>query len=220
MAAQVSAIIATIGSRPELLRTAVRSIFDQDYAGELEVIVVFDHVDIDDLSDLDIPDNRSLLTINNSGPQGLAGGRNSGIRAASAPYLGFCDDDDYWYPQKISAQLALWQDNPQASAISSGITVRSGGQDINRLAPQTADFDDFLVSRITEIHPSSMLYRREDLLEQGRIGPVDEQLPAAYGEDYDLLLRATRFGPVLSVQEPLILVLWDRPSFLPASGSP
>ncbi|MDO4252748.1 MAG: glycosyltransferase family A protein [Rothia sp. (in: high G+C Gram-positive bacteria)] len=213
MAAQVSAIIATIGSRPELLRTAVRSIFDQDYAGELEVIVVFDHVDIDDLSDLDIPDNRSLLTINNSGPQGLAGGRNSGIRAASAPYLGFCDDDDYWYPQKISAQLALWQDNPQASAISSGITVRSGGQDINRLAPQTADFDDFLVSRITEIHPSSMLYRREDLLEQGRIGPVDEQLPAAYGEDYDLLLRATRFGPVLSVQEPLILVLWDRPSF-------
>lgn len=58
-----------------------------------------------------------------------------------------------------------------------------------------------------------MLYRREDLLASGRVGPVDEDLPASYGEDYDLLLRATRFGNVFSVPESLILVLWDRPSF-------
>ena len=62
-----------------------------------------------------------------------------------------------------------------------------------------------------------MLYSREDLLgvdgKPARIGLVDEELPAAYGEDYDLLLRATRHGEVLSVPEPLILVLWDRPSF-------
>jgi hypothetical protein len=42
---------------------------------------------------------------------------------------------------------------------------------------------------------------------------VDEDLPASYGEDYDLLLRATRFGPVLSVQEALVTVHWDRTSF-------
>ena len=86
-----------------------------------------------------------------------------------------------------------------------------------RLAPERATFADFLRSRITEIHPSAMLYSREDLLgvdgKPARIGLVDEELPAAYGEDYDLLLRATRHGDVLSVPEPLILVLWDRPSF-------
>ena len=86
-----------------------------------------------------------------------------------------------------------------------------------RLAPERATFADFLRSRITEIHPSAMLYSREDLLgvdgKPTRIGLVDEELPAAYGEDYDLLLRATRHGDVLSVPEPLILVLWDRPSF-------
>ena len=131
--------------------------------------------------------------------------------------IGFCDDDDYWMPSKLTQQVALWRENPEAAAISSGITVRSGGQDIVRLAPERATFADFLRSRITEIHPSAMLYSREDLLgvdgQPARIGLVDEELPAAYGEDYDLLLRATRHGDVLSVPEPLILVLWDRPSF-------
>lgn len=209
----VSAVIATIGTRPQLLRTAVESILHQDFPGEIEVVVVFDHVDIDSLEDVLVPANRALKTVQNTGPQGLAGGRNTGIGVATGEFIGFCDDDDYWYPTKISKQLALWERNPQASAISSGITVRSGGQDIERLAPESATFNDFLVSRITEIHPSAMLYRRADLMSAGKIGPVDEDLPAAYGEDYDLLLRATRFGPVLSVQEALILVLWDRPSF-------
>ena len=112
--------------------------------------------------------------------------------------IGFCDDDDYWMPSKLTQQVALWRENPEAAAISSGITVRSGGQDIVRLAPERATFADFLRSRITEIHPSAMLYSREDLLgvdgQPARIGLVDEELPAAYGEDYDLLLRATRHG--------------------------
>ncbi len=59
-----------------------------------------------------------------------------------------------------------------------------------------------------------MLYARQDLVTD-HLGLVDEELPASYGEDYDLLLRATRYGDIFSVQKPLILVLWDRPSFYP-----
>ncbi|WP_326503502.1 glycosyltransferase family 2 protein [Rothia nasimurium] len=208
---KISVIIATNGKRPELLRTAVTSIFEQTYTGPVEVLVVFDHVEIDSLSDLPVPENRSLRTLNNARSQGLAGGRNTGIEAAAGEILGFCDDDDYWLPSKLADQLELWQQNPQAIAISSGIRVRSGGKDIDRLAPARASFTDFLRSRITEIHPSAMLYRRSDLV--GRLGLVDEDLPAAYGEDYDLLLRATKFGDVYSVAKPLVLILWDRPSF-------
>ncbi|MDY3049948.1 MAG: glycosyltransferase family 2 protein [Rothia sp. (in: high G+C Gram-positive bacteria)] len=207
----VSTIIATNGKRPELLRTAVQAIFDQTYQGPVEVLVVFDHVDIDNLSDVAVPANRSLRTIPNTHPQGLAGGRNTGIEAATGQILGFCDDDDYWLPSKLEDQINLWEENPEAIAISSGIRVRSGGKDIDRLAPVRASFADFLRSRITEIHPSAMLYRKADLM--GRVGLVDEDLPAAYGEDYDLLLRATKFGDVLSVEKPLVLILWDRPSF-------
>ena len=220
----VSAVIATNGKRPELLRVAVRSILDQSYRGFVEVIVVFDRVEPDRLEDIEVGENRALKIVSNTRTGGLAGGRNSGILASTGAMIGFCDDDDYWMPSKLTQQVALWRENPEAAGISSGITVRSGGQDIVRLAPERATFADFLRSRITEIHPSAMLYSREDLLggdgEPARIGLVDEELPAAYGEDYDLLLRATRTGDILSVPEPLILVLWTALPSSPASGNP
>ncbi|MDO4898061.1 MAG: glycosyltransferase family 2 protein [Rothia sp. (in: high G+C Gram-positive bacteria)] len=210
---KISALIATAGARPQLLRQTVQSMFDQDYQGHIEVIVVFDYVEVDPLSDLDVPPHRSLKTIVNNHSKGLAGGRNTGIVEASGDYVGFCDDDDYWYPTRISEQIKLWEQNPDAVAISSGITIRSEGKDIERLAPAVATFDDFLLSRIIEINPCTTLFKKTDLLPDGRIGLVDEDLPAAYGEDYDLLLRATKFGDIHSIQQPGALILWDRPSF-------
>lgn len=208
----VSAVIATSGKRPELLRAAVRSILDQQYPGPLEVIVVFDHVTPDPLEDIELPEGRTLRIMENTRAQGLAGTRNSGILESTGIIIGFCDDDDLWLPGKLNEQVALWRANPQARAISSGILVRSSGRDIVRLAPDKAQFNDFLRSRIIAIAAPTMLYARTDLVD-GVIGLVDEELPTSYGEDYDLLLRATRHGDIYSVPEPLVLVLWDRPSF-------
>lgn len=207
---RVSAVITTCG-RPELLRKAVRSILEQDYPGHIEVVVVFDRIAVDALDDVVVPPGRSLKPIANTRTPGLAGGRNTGINAAGGEVIGFCDDDDHWHRQKISRQLETWRAQPSAVAVASGIRIRTGGTDIVRLPPERVAFGDFLRSRITALHPSTMLYRRADLL--GRIGPVDEELPAGYGEDYDLLLRATRYGDVVSTPEPLVGVLWDRPSF-------
>ena len=62
----VSAVIATNGKRPETLRTAVRSILDQDYAGFIEVVVVYDRVEPDLPEDVQVPENRKLITIANT----------------------------------------------------------------------------------------------------------------------------------------------------------
>ncbi|PQZ91100.1 glycosyl transferase family 2 [Arthrobacter sp. MYb227] len=206
----VSAIITTCG-RPELLRKAIRSILNQNYEAEIEVVVVFDKISVDELKDVEVPPGRRLTTMANSRSSGLAGGRNTGIRAASGQIIGFCDDDDDWHPEKLAQQMNTWKDAPHAVAVASGINIRTDGTNIIRMPPQRVTFENFLRSRVTAIHPSTMLFRREDLI--GRIGPVDEELPAGYGEDYDLLLRATRFGDIYSTQEPLVGVLWDRPSF-------
>ena len=208
----VSVVIATNGKRMQSLRTAVTAILDQQYPGPVEVVIVYDRATPDPLSDIEISENRSLRIIENTRTGGLAGARNSGILEATGIILGFCDDDDTWMPGKLTEQVALWRANPDAVGISSGITVRSDGRNIVRLAPERATFDDFLRSRITEVHPSAMLYSRSDLVD-GPVGLVDEQLPASYGEDYDLLLRATKHGDILSVPQPLVRVLWDRPSF-------
>ncbi|MEX5306131.1 glycosyltransferase [Kocuria sp. CPCC 205258] len=206
----VSVVIATAG-RPAMLRDAVRGVIAQDYAGPVELIVVYDNIDIDPLDDLDVPETLPLRTLANTRTRGLAGGRNTGILAAEGDLIAFCDDDDVWSPEKLRLQTDLWRKHPEAVAIAGGIRIVSDARTVERVPPAVADFDDFLVSRITEIHPSALVCRRADLL--GPVGLVDEVLPASYGEDYDLLLRAARLGPVRSVPETVLTVHWDRPSF-------
>ncbi|TBN57986.1 glycosyltransferase family 2 protein [Glaciihabitans arcticus] len=210
-APSVGVVIATRG-RPELLRSAVRAALAQDYDGEIEVIVVFDQVPIDALDDIAVPGHRRFLrTIHNERTPGLAGGRNTGILATSAELVAFCDDDDEWLPTKLRRQGEEWEKNPDAVLVSVGITILTEGAEHVRLPPVHTVFADLLESRITEIHPSTFLLRRSSLL--GEVGLVDEQLPFSYGEDYDLLLRAARTGPILGVPEPLVVIRWNRVSF-------
>ncbi|UFU05727.1 glycosyltransferase [Ruania halotolerans] len=206
----VSVVIAT-RSRPELLRNAVRSILVQDYRGAVEVIAVFDQTEVDGLTDIAVPENRQLRTIPNGRTPGLAGGRNSGIIAATGTLIAFCDDDDEWLAGKLTAQLETWRTDPEAIGIATGIVIQSPGGRHVRVAEERLRFSDFVRSRVPEVHSSSVLWRRADLL--GRIGLVDEELPASYGEDYDLLLRATKSGDLRCVPEPLVVVHWDRPSY-------
>jgi GT2 family glycosyltransferase len=206
----VSVVLATRG-RPLLLRAAIRSIFEQSHPQPIEVIVVFDGIPIDPLDDLTVPAGRTLRTVANERTPGLAGGRNTGILLAGHDLIAFCDDDDEWLPEKLAKQLALFEQQPKASLVATGISIRTAEGQHDRIPPTRARHADFLASRITEIHPSSFLIRKKRLL--GDIGLVDEELPAAYGEDYDLLLRASALGPVFSVPEPLVIVNWNRTSF-------
>jgi hypothetical protein len=42
------------------------------------------------------------------------------------------------------------------------------------------------------------------------IGPVDENIPGSYGEDWDWLLRAAQTTQLVVVPRPLIRVLWHK----------
>lgn len=205
----VSVVVAT-RSRPQLLRRALASISDQDHAGAIEILVVFDGSDIDDLTDLPLGPGRVIRTMKNSRSAGLAGARNTGIEAASHPLLAFCDDDDEWKTDKLTRQLPLLA-APDVIVAATGVEIHSSGGIHQRLAPSQAGLADLLRSRITELHPSSFVLRTQDL--RGRLGLVDEALPASYGEDYDLLLRATKLGRIEAVPDALTIVHWDRTSF-------
>ena len=207
----VSVLIPTRG-RPELVRAAVRAALAQEYEGNIEVIVVFDQETVDPLDDIEVPaGSRVLRALANSRTPGLAGGRNTGILAAHGELVAFCDDDDEWMPTKTRRQVEAWREDPSAVLVATGIRIVTSDGTHDRLPPERSDFPDLLKSRITELHPSSYLLRREDLL--GDIGLIDEVLPRSYGEDYDLLLQAARVGHVLGVREPLIIVGWNQASF-------
>jgi len=89
---------------------AVRSLLRQTMPA-LEVIAVDDGSRDDTLARvLQLDDAR--LTVVTQVNRGLAAARNTGIRHARAPLIGFCDGDDVWFPDKAAAQLAVMDADP------------------------------------------------------------------------------------------------------------
>ncbi|OJF14336.1 glycosyltransferase family 2 protein [Couchioplanes caeruleus] len=204
----ISVVVAT-RDRPGLLERAVTSILQQDYPGRIECIVVYDHVDVRELNVTAGPD-RSLKLINNTHRQGLPGGRNSGVDAATGELLAFCDDDDIWLPAKLSRQVKRLAD-PAIGAVSCGLRLRGPGIDKERvLDRELVTHEDFLADRVMEVHSSTMLVRRSTWKAAGE---VDEGIPGGYSEDYEWLLRVSAHTPVAFVREPLVIVDWHGGSF-------
>ncbi len=208
----VSVVIAT-RNRPEMVREAIASVLQQDYPGDLEVLVVFDQSEPDaGLASSSTGPGRSVRVLSNTHKPGLAGARNSGIAEAAGTYVAFCDDDDYWLPAKLSTQTAALATVPGASLCTSGIEVHWAGERFARsLDLDEVSFDELLRDRHTELHPSTFLLRRALLLDV--VGLVDEEVPGGYGEDYDFLLRNARVHPVVNVPDPLVVVRWGSQSY-------
>jgi glycosyltransferase involved in cell wall biosynthesis len=168
-------------NRPELLVRAVETVLGQDYAGEVECLVVFDQARPAPVCVKPGP-RRALRTLANHLTPGLAGARNAGALAASGELLGSC-----------------------------GICVCRGRRRFDRLPPPRVTFRDLLRSRQMAVNPATILVERARFL--GDIGPVDEEIPGSYSEDYEWLLRATRSHDVLVIQEPLVRINWHGSSY-------
>lgn len=211
LAPTVSVVVPT-HNRPALVAQAVRSIVGQSFDGTIEVIVVFDKSE-PHVIEVELPPGRTLRRLRNDArTPGLAGARNTGILAAFGDFVAFCDDDDEWCPDKLRRQLARLEAFGADAVCATGIRVVSDGHSRVRRGPdRVIGFEDLLRDRIMELHPSTLLFARQTLLEQ--IGLVDEAVPGSYGEDYELLLRASRVRPIVNVPEPLVNVAFNSGSF-------
>jgi UDP-N-acetylglucosamine transferase subunit ALG13 len=199
----VSVIVTTRGDRPELLARALAAIAAQDYYGRIDCTVVTDGVG----ADVTAPRAR---VIHNTRTPGLAGARNTGILAAGGDLVAFCDDDDVWLEGKLRVQAGALAATPSSALACCGIEVEYGTSVTARvLATQAVTLADLLRSRLTELHSSTFLLRRSAL---SSVGLVSEDIPGSYGEDYELLLRAARHGPVVNIPEPGVRVLWHERS--------
>jgi glycosyltransferase involved in cell wall biosynthesis len=206
----VTAVIPT-HNRPELMRRALASVLDQDYAGHIEIIVVFDKSEIDE-SVVEQRTNRVVRVAGNERTPGLAGARNTGILRASGSLVAFLDDDDAWVPTKLSAQVAALAAEPAAELCTTAMLIEYDDSESVRLAGRShVDHVDLIRSRMSMLHSSSFVIRREALV--GGIGLVDETLPKSMAEDWDLLLRAARRHPIVNVDQPLVRVRWGETSY-------
>lgn len=196
-------------ARPKELRRAIQAVLDQEYAGPLSVIVVFDRADPDITLSRDGP--RSVTVLANTRTPGLAGARNTGIVASDAELVAFCDDDDYWSPSKLTAQVTALAKAPEAVLATCAMVVESGDRSTVRLAgAELVGHERLTRSRMSMLHSSSLLFRRSALL--GEVGLINEEIPGSQNEDWDILLRAAEVAPIVHVDQPLLHVTWGRSS--------
>lgn len=210
MVCEVSVVVPT-HNRPELMKLAVESILNQGASQTGEVIIVFDACPIE-LPDVVVPDGWTIKGISNTRVRGLAGARNSGILASEGELIAFLDDDDEWLPGKLEAQLKRLAERPEAVAVATAMVLDDGeATHVRLVAKEDLTHEDFLRDRHPGIPSGGLLFRREILL--GPLGLIDEDIPRSYGEDYDLLLRASDLGLVTVVNEPLVRVRWQGQSY-------
>ena len=200
----LSVVIST-HDRPVEVREAIEAVRAQDHPGPIETLVVWDKAEPEwELSDDDA--QRPVRVLANDRTPGLTGSRNTGAAAATAPVLGFCDDDDLWLAPKARRQLALLEASG-ADAVVSGIEIQVGGRTIARPGTEAPlRFADLLRSRHLEACMVTAMVRREAFWD--RIGPMAEDLPGGYGEDYEWMLRAARRAPIPVASEPLVAIRW------------
>ena len=202
----VTVIIPTF-NRGWILREAIDSVLAQDFEG-FEVIVVDDGSTDDTPAVLRAYPQIHVVTQNH---QGVSAARNAGILKAGGSYVAFLDSDDLWLPEKLSAQLAFFDENPDAMICQTAeIWIRNGtrvnaGKRHQKKAGMI--FDRCL--ELCIVSPSAVMMR-QSLFDQ--TGLFDESLPVC--EDYDLWLRVSCRFPVHLIETPLVIKRGGHPDQL------
>ncbi|MEV0419965.1 glycosyltransferase family 2 protein [Streptosporangium canum] len=189
----ISVVIPT-RNRTGLLQETIDSILGQDYPGDLTCVAVFDQSPPDESFALDTPGRRVVVTANTRSP-GIAGARNTGVLLDDGELVAFCDDTDLWLPHRLRSQVTALGAGHFATC---GIELFNDDVAFARcVTAPTVTLRDLLRGQLPSMHPSTYLMRREALVDG--FGLVSEELPGGYGEDYELLLRAARYGPITNL---------------------
>ena len=201
-------VVVSTHDRPLQLREAIAAIRAQDHPGPIETIVVWDRAEPE--PDLAVPAevdaHRPVHVLVNDRTPGLPGSRNCGAAAATAPVLGFCDDDDLWLPSKARRQLDLLATTGSDTVVC-GLELEVDGTPFARPGSEPLlRYAHLLRSRRIEANMVAALVRTAAFWDE--IGPLDEHIPGGFAEDYDWMLRAARHQPVPVVVDPLIRVRW------------
>ncbi len=193
---QVSVIIPSY-NRGWIIKEAIDSVLAQDYR-DFELIVV-DDGSTDNTSEI-LDSYKDDIKVFFQDNNGVSAARNRGIAASLGRFVAFLDSDDLWLPQKLSTQVAFFNNTPDALIcqteelwIRNGIRVNPKKR---HKKPSGMIFEPSLA--LCLVSPSAVMIRRSLF---DRVGNFDETLPAC--EDYDLWLRITCRFPVHLIDTPL-----------------
>jgi len=207
----VSVIIPTYNCVNYISR-AIHSVLFQTYPN-IEIIVVNDGSTDDTSKLLDILFSNKITVINQVN-KGVAAARNAGIKVAKGKYIAMLDADDIFLNDRISEAINIFQSHKGFCFFWALLTNNYIINNYNATSkfkcdkmfkdkhkiPDSIDFD-FVFKNTLAI---SNIIIPTDLIRS--LNGYDCSLKI--GEDYDLLLRITRyFGPIYYINKPLATIM-------------
>lgn len=196
-------VIIPVFNEHAVVHRAIDSVLSQGVA-DLEIILV---------DDGSVPaikaEGRAVEIIAHQRNRGAAAARNTGMKAARAPWIAFLDADDVWLPGSLAPRFA--RARAAAEAGEHPLTVHVAGFAMSRPSREMLDVRVPVGSR----NPldfasgcwfspgSTALFRREPLLTT--VGGQDEQLRRF--EDNDWFLRIALAGGGINPSPPIAALI-------------
>ncbi|WP_210245178.1 glycosyltransferase family 2 protein [Martelella alba] len=119
--APIASIVVPAFNAAVTIRETIASLLDQTFT-DFEIIVVDDgSTDMTAATVKRYADPRIRLISQPN--RGLAGAHNTGIAAARGVYIGFCDADDLWLPEKLELHIRHLEENPDVGISFSGSSL-------------------------------------------------------------------------------------------------
>ncbi|SMC26342.1 Glycosyl transferase family 2 [Desulfacinum hydrothermale DSM 13146] len=183
---------------------ALCSVLGQDYPC-LDVIVVDDGST--DATPQILEKYRGRVRVVRKENGGLSSARNAGIASARGDYVAFLDADDFWFPQKLSRQMAVMTADPALGFTSTAaLVVAEDGSPLSvwRCPSKQGCLTTAIFSRLSAVPGSgSGVVVRRDLF--SRVGLFDERLRSV--EDVDMWLRLSAVTSYACLEEPLVVIV-------------
>lgn len=175
---------------------AIRSALAQTFT-DLEIIVV-DDGSKDDTADVvkELARLDPRVRLVQQPNRGLAGARNTALRAARGEFLALLDSDDLWEPGFLEAQLEILDARPDVDIVTGNGWYLEGSTHghVARPYPDPRPAPDLasIIGDEWSVFIMSVFRRRV----YTGIGPFDESMRS--NEDYDFWLRAAMAGCVFA----------------------
>lgn len=202
---QITTVIPVYNAE-KTINKCVLSVIEQDYKGQIEIIIINDGSTdgtrkvLDKISSSDIPKNRSVRVIHKSNG-GVSTARNVGIKEALFDWVALLDSDDYWLENKISEQVKL------THSVNAEFVGAVYQRNFYPFKWKKSFFSLSTFDVLKKWYPNtpSWLIKKALLVENGCF---DEK--QKYAEDVDLLLKVLQYTDVYVVNKPLVFSVNDK----------
>ncbi len=197
-------VIIPCYNREKYIEECVISVLAQTYKN-FEIIIINDAStdnSADVIKKLQQENPQKIKVFTNKKNLNRSISRNIGINKSKGELICFLDSDDKWYPNKLTTQVQVMENNPEISFCGTGmdyINEEGKAKKIPIYLSRSGEIFLHILARCCSINTCSVMLRRPFVEKIGNF--KHNRIPA---EDFDYWLRASFLGKYRHIPEDLV----------------